>query len=101
MQIPLPTGEAKVETDADDIRNLLEIDRSPAQTDDLRLEADRGIAEIIVAVLDKGRKAVGQAIFGAAANRPSRPRLARGISRPEDEGRSPVIIAFPPGTSFT
>jgi hypothetical protein len=47
-KIRSPTAEAEVDADAHDIRRFIEVDRGPAQTDDFRLEADRGIAEIIV-----------------------------------------------------
>src|SRR5215470_12993778 len=48
-----------------------------------------------MAVFDEGGQKVGESVFTADADGPSRPRLPRRIRRPEDDRGRPIIVALP------
>src|SRR6266700_6637283 len=87
--------ETDVEAGAHDALGFFDIDKCRAQPGDLRREGNLARAEIVVVVFDEAGEDVGEGIFPADADGPSRARLPRRISSPEEDGRRPIIVALP------
>jgi hypothetical protein len=66
----------------------------------LRREPDPPRTEIVAVVFDEAGQKVGEGIFGADTDRPSRPRRARRIGGPEDDRRRPVLVVLPGAAGF-
>src|SRR6516162_2343472 len=65
------------------------------QAGDLRREGNLARAEIVVVVFDEAGEDVGEGIFTADADGPSRARLPRRVSSPKDDRGRPIIVALP------
>src|SRR5262245_30094000 len=87
--------ETEIEAGAHDALGLFDIDECRAQPGDLRREGNLAGAEIVIAIFDEAGEKVGEGIFPADADGPSRARLARRISGPEDDRGRPIIVALP------
>src|SRR5262249_46419377 len=87
--------ETEIEAGAHDALGLFDIDECRAQPGDLRREGNLAGAEIVIAIFDEAGEKVGEGIFPADADGPSRARLARRISGPEDDRGRPVVVALP------
>src|SRR5262249_60941950 len=74
---------------------FFDITERRAQPSDLRREGNLARAEIVVVIFDEAGEDVGEGIFTADADGPSRARLARRVSSPEDDGGRPIIVALP------
>src|SRR6516162_2581790 len=87
--------ETDVEAGAHDALGFFDIDECRAQAGDLRREGNLARAEIVVVVFDEAAEDVGEGIFTADADGPSRARLARRVSGSEDDRGRPIIVALP------
>src|SRR6266542_3604741 len=86
--------ETDVEAGAHDALGFFDLDECRAQPSDLRREGNLARAEIVVVVFDEAGEDVGEGIFTADADGPSRARLPRRISSPEDDRGRPIIVAL-------
>jgi len=89
------TAETEVETGAHDALGLFDIDECRAQPGQLRRKTNLTGAEIVIIIFDKAGQEVGEGIFTADTDGPSRPRLTRRISSPDYDRRRPIIVALP------
>src|SRR6516225_4057803 len=87
--------ETDVEAGAHDALGFFDIDECRAQAGDLRREGNLARAEIVIVVFDEAGEDVGEGIFTADADGPSRARLPRRVSSPEDDRGRPIIVALP------
>src|SRR5262249_56847696 len=74
---------------------LLDSEEGRAQPGDSGREGNRGGAKIVIVIFDEAGEKVGEGISPADADGPSRARLARRISGPEDDRGRPIIVALP------
>src|SRR4029077_9823788 len=74
---------------------FLDVDQSRSQPGDQRRQRDPAGAVVVVAVFDEAGEDIGEGIFAADADGPSRARFGSGIDGPEDDGRGRVIVALP------
>src|SRR6266540_899300 len=89
------TAETHVETGAHDALGLRDVGECRTQPGDLRRESNLASAEVVIVVFDEAGDDLGEGVFTADPDRPSRPRHARGIRGPEDDRRRPIIVALP------
>src|SRR5262249_22416185 len=89
------TAETDVEAGAHDALGFFDIEECWPQPRDLRRERNLAGAEIVIVIFDEAGEDVGEGIFTADTDRPSRARLARRISGPEDDRGRPIIVALP------
>src|SRR5262249_39967108 len=87
--------ETEIEAGAHDALGLFDIDECRAQPGDLRRKRNLVGAEIVIVIFDEAGEKVGEGIFPADADGPSRARLARRISGSEDDRGRPIIVALP------
>src|SRR5262249_22483460 len=88
-------AETDVEAGAHHALGFFDIDECRAQPSDLRREGNLPRAEIVVVIFDEAGEDVGEGIFTAHADDPTRARLARRVSSPEDDRGRPIIVALP------
>src|SRR5262245_5452120 len=88
-------AEAHVETGANNALRVLDIDECRAEPNHLWREANLARAKIIVVVFDESRQDAGEGIFRADPDGPSRSCHPRRIGSPQNDGRSPIVIALP------
>src|SRR5262245_16229459 len=93
------TAETDVEAGAHDALGFFDIDECRPQPRDLRRERNLAGAEIVIVIFDEAGEEVGEGIFPADADGPSRARLARRISGPEDDRGRPIFVALPRRTA--
>src|SRR5262249_6905318 len=84
-----------VEAGAHHALRFFDIDECRAQPSDLRREGNLARAEIVVVIFDEAGEDVGEGIFTADADGPTRARLPRRVSSPEDDRGRPIIVALP------
>src|SRR5262249_19241491 len=89
------TAEPDVEAGAHDALCLVDIDECGTQADDLRRERNLAGAEIVIVIFNEAGEDVGEGVFTADADGPSRACLARGIGSSEDDRGRPIIVALP------
>src|SRR5215831_14413096 len=93
------TAETDVEAGAHDALGLVDIDQCGTQADDLRRERDLAGAEIVIIIFDETGEDVGEGIFTADTDGPSRAHLARRIRGAEDDRGRPIFVALPRRTA--
>src|SRR5262249_54942259 len=87
--------DSVVEAGAHDALGLFDVDECRAYPGDLRREGNLARAEIVVVVFDEAGENVGEGVFTADADGPSRARLPRRESGPEDDRGRPIIVTLP------
>jgi hypothetical protein len=74
---------------------VVDIGKGRAQSGHLRRETNLAGAEVVITVFNEAGQEVGEGIFTADTDGPSRPRLERRKSNPEHGRGCPIFVALP------